>query len=134
MVYAFILFMLFPLYNALESLDRNQIDAARDLGAPSWRIHCRIVIPHAKPGIAVGCIMVFVLAAASYTVPALLGSPGTSWFTETIYQWFFEGQDWPQRLGLCLPAADACACVLHPGDDADLQGRPCRYRQMNSDP
>jgi spermidine/putrescine transport system permease protein len=96
MVYAFILFMVFPLYNAIESLDRNQIEAARDLGAPVWRIHWRIVIPHAKPGIAVGCIMVFMLAASSYAVPLILGSTNSRWFTEIIYQWFFEGENWPQ--------------------------------------
>jgi len=96
MVYAFILFMVFPLYNALETLDKNQVEAARDLGARIWRIHWRVVIPHAKPGIAVGCIMVFMLAASSYAVPSILGSPGTRWFTEIIYQWFFEGQNWPQ--------------------------------------
>ncbi|WP_407048965.1 ABC transporter permease [Methyloraptor flagellatus] len=109
MTYAFLLFMMFPLMNAIETLDINQVEAARDLGAPEWQIHRRIVIPHAKPGIAVGAIMVFVLAASSYIVPALLGSPGTRWFTETIYQWFFEGQDWPRGsayafmlLGLCV--------------------------------
>lgn len=109
MVYAFLLFMMFPLINAIETLDLNQVEAARDLGAPNWQIHRRIVIPHAKPGIAVGCIMVFVLAASSYIVPALLGSPGTRWFTETIYVWFFEGQNWPRGsayafilLGLCI--------------------------------
>ena len=96
MTYAFLLFMMFPLFNALQTLDRNQIEAAQDLGAPTWRIHWRIVIPHAKPGIAVGCIMVFMLAVSSYAVPAILGSPGTRWFTEIIYQWFFEGQNWPQ--------------------------------------
>lgn len=96
MVYAFILFMMLPLYNALETLDRDQVEAARDLGAGTVRIHRRIVIPHAKPGIAVGCIMVFMLAVSSYAVPAILGSPGTRWFTEIIYQWFFEGQNWPQ--------------------------------------
>jgi len=96
MVYAYILFMVFPLYNAIESLDRNQIEAARDLGAPAWQIHRRIVIPHAKPGIATGCIMTFMLAAGSYAVPALLGSPGSRWFTEIIYNWFFEGGNWNQ--------------------------------------
>lgn len=96
MVYAFILFMVFPLYNALQTLDHNQVEAARDLGAGTVRIHRRIVIPHAKPGIAVGSIMVFMLAASSYAVPSILGSPGTRWFTEIIYQWFFEGQNWPQ--------------------------------------
>ncbi|TDX33024.1 spermidine/putrescine transport system permease protein [Modicisalibacter xianhensis] len=96
MVYAYILFMVFPLYNAIESLDGNQIRAARDLGAGSLRTHWRIVIPHAKPGIATGCIMTFMLAAGSYAVPALLGSPGSRWFTQIIYNWFFEGGDWNQ--------------------------------------
>jgi spermidine/putrescine transport system permease protein len=96
MVYAYILFMLFPIYNAIESLDHNQVEAARDLGAPSWRTHWRVVIPHAKPGIAVGCIMTFMLAASSYAVPSILGGPGSRWFTEIIYDWFFDGQNWNQ--------------------------------------
>lgn len=96
MVYVYILFMVFPITNAIESLDRNQIEAARDLGAGWLRIHRRIVIPHAKPGIAVGCIMTFMLAAGSYAVPALLGGPQSRWFTEVIYNWFFEGGNWNQ--------------------------------------
>jgi spermidine/putrescine transport system permease protein len=96
MVYAYILFMLFPIYNAIESLDHNQVEAARDLGAPVWRTHRRVVIPHAKPGIAVGCIMTFMLAASSYAVPSILGGPGSRWFTEIIYDWFFDGQNWNQ--------------------------------------
>jgi spermidine/putrescine transport system permease protein len=94
MVYAYLLFMVFPLYNALESLDPNQVRAARNLGAGTIRTHWRIIIPHAKPGIATGCIMTFMLAAGSYAVPALLGSPGSRWFTQIIYNWFFEGGDW----------------------------------------
>jgi len=96
MVYAYILFMVFPLYNAIESLDSNQIKAARNLGSGWIRTHYRIIIPHAKPGIATGCIMVFMLSAGSYAVPALLGSPGSRWFTQIIYNWFFEGGDWNQ--------------------------------------
>ncbi|NVK74805.1 ABC transporter permease [Marinomonas sp. CT5] len=96
MVYAYILFMIFPIYNAIESLDTNQIKAARNLGAGWIRTHWRVIIPHAKPGIATGCIMTFMLAAGSYAVPALLGSPGSRWFTQIIYNWFFEGGDWNQ--------------------------------------
>ena len=96
MVYAYILFMIYPLYNAIESLDTNQIKAARNLGSGWIRTHYRIIIPHAKPGIATGCIMVFMLSAGSYAVPALLGSPGSRWFTQIIYNWFFEGGDWNQ--------------------------------------
>ena len=88
LVYAYILFMIFPLYSTMESLDPNQVDAARDLGAPAWRIHWDIVIPHSKPGIASGCIVSFMLSAGSYVVPELLGGTRSIWFTKLIYLQF----------------------------------------------
>lgn len=95
MVYAYILFMIFPLYTVLETLDGNQIEAAQDLGASTWQIHRRVVIPHARPGIAVGCIMTFMLSVGSYSVPHImtrgLASP---WFTQLIYNRFFEATNW----------------------------------------
>lgn len=94
MVYAYVLFMVFPIYNVLDTLDHGQVEAARDLGAPWWRIHWRIALPHAKPGIAVGCISTFMLAAGSYAVPTILGGPQSRWFTEVIYSQFFEGMNW----------------------------------------
>jgi spermidine/putrescine transport system permease protein len=94
LVYTYVLFMLFPIYNAIQSLDSNQIEAAEDLGAPVWRTHWRVVIPHSKPGIASGCVMVFMLSAGSIIVPSILASPGSRWFTEIIQQWMFESQDW----------------------------------------
>ena len=93
-IYVYILFMLFPVYNAIQSLDGNQIEAAQDLGAPWWRTHWRVVLPHSKPGIASGCVMVFMLSAGSLFVPSLLGSTTSRWFTEIIQQEFFESQDW----------------------------------------
>lgn len=95
MVYAYILFMVFPIYNTVETLDTNQIEAARDLGAPMWKIHWYIVLPHAKPGIAVGSIMTFMLAAGSYSVPYVM-TRGTAppWFTQLIYNKFFESNNW----------------------------------------
>jgi len=94
LVYTYVLFMLFPIYNAIQSLDTNQIEAAEDLGAPWWRTHWRVILPHAKPGIASGAVMVFMLSAGSILVPTLLASTNSRWFTEIIYQWMFESQDW----------------------------------------
>lgn len=94
LVYAYVLFMLFPLYNALQSLDTNQIEAAEDLGSPWWRTHWRVILPHAVPGIASGAVMVFMLSAGSILVPTLLASTTSRWFTEVIQQWMFEAQDW----------------------------------------
>lgn len=92
--YAFILLMIFPIYNAIESLDKNQIEAARDLGSPWWRIHKRIVIPYAKPGITAGATMVFMLTAGALAAPQILGGPSSLWFTQIIYQWFNQGNNW----------------------------------------
>jgi spermidine/putrescine transport system permease protein len=94
LVYTYVLFMLFPVYNAVQSLDTNQIEAAEDLGAPWWKIHLRIVLPHAKPGIASGSVMVFMLSAGSLLVPSILGSTTSQWFTQTINQWFNDALDW----------------------------------------
>ncbi|WEX09289.1 ABC transporter permease [Chelativorans sp. AA-79] len=112
MVYAYILFMLFPIYNAIESLDKSQIEAARDLGASVWRTHWRVVIPHAKAGIATGCVFTFMLAAGSYVAPALLGAPGSRWFTEIIYNWFFEGGDWNRGAAYALVLLVLCLSVV----------------------
>ncbi len=94
LIYTYVLFMLFPVYNAVSSLDTNQIEAAEDLGAPWWKIHWRIVLPHAKPGVASGSVMVFMLSAGSLPVPSILGSTTSQWFTQTINQWFNDALDW----------------------------------------
>lgn len=94
LTYCYVLFMLFPIYTAITSLDTNQIEAAEDLGSPWWRTHWRVVIPHAKPGIASGCVMVFMLSAGSLLVPTVVGSTKANWFPQTIYTWFNDALDW----------------------------------------
>ncbi len=111
MVYAYILFMVFPIYNTVETLDTSQIEAARDLGAPTWQIHRRVVLPHAKPGIAVGCIMTFMLSAGSYAVPYIM-TRGTAepWFTQLIYNKFFESANW--NTGSAYAFTLLVACII----------------------
>jgi len=106
--YAYVLLMVFPLYNAIESLDHNQIEAARDLGSPWWRIHWRVVMPHAKPGIASGCTLVFMLAAGALAAPQILGGPSSLWFTQIIYRWFNTGGNWPQGAAYAIVLLLAC--------------------------
>ena len=102
LAYAFVLLMIFPLYNAMESLDGNQVEAARDMGASAPRLHWRVVIPHAKPGISSGCTMVFMLSAGALAAPQILGGPSSLWFTQIIYQWFNTGNNWPRGSAYAL--------------------------------
>ena len=109
-VYTYILFMVFPIYNTMSTLDRNQLEAARDLGAGFLRIHRRIIIPHARPGIVVGSIMTFMLAVGTYSVPLIITRGlQPKWFTQLIYDKFYESQNWNQGaaysfllLALCM--------------------------------
>jgi spermidine/putrescine transport system permease protein len=96
LVYASLLFMVIPLVNSLESLDDSLIEAAYDLGGSTANIVRRIVIPHAAPGIAAGCIVVFMLCLGNYLTPTLLGGKDSLWFTEQIYTQFITRFNWNQ--------------------------------------
>ncbi|MGI9332492.1 MAG: ABC transporter permease [Gammaproteobacteria bacterium] len=110
--YAFILLMIFPIYNAVESLDRNQIEAARDLGSPWWRVHWRVVVPHAKPGISSGCTMVFMLTAGALAAPQILGGPSSLWFTQIIYQGFNQAGNWARGSAYALILLAFCIAFV----------------------
>jgi len=110
--YAYILLMIFPMYNVIESLDRNQIEAARDMGASWWMIHRRVVIPYAKPGISSGCTMVFMLSAGALAAPQILGGPSSLWFTQLIYQWFNTGGNWPQGSAYAVVLLSVCIVIV----------------------
>ena len=113
MVYAYVLFMVFPIYNTIDTLDKNQLEAARDLGASSWRIHTRVVIPHAKPGIAVGAIMTFMLSAGSIAAPEIVGRGlHPDWFSQLIYRRFFEADSWNQGSAYSLALLVACVIFI----------------------
>ncbi|MBR9653297.1 ABC transporter permease [Thalassobius aquimarinus] len=112
MAYAYVLFMLFPICNAIATLEKDQISAARDLGSSAWRIHWRIVLPHAKVGVATGCVFVFMMAAGSYVAPALLGAPGSRWFTQIVYEWFFEIGNWNRGAAYGVALMAMCLSVV----------------------
>ncbi len=112
LVYTYVLFMVFPLYNAMQSLDSNQIEAAEDLGSPWWRTHWRVILPHSKPGIASGAVMVFMLSAGSLLVPSLLGSTTSGWFTQTIQGIMLESQDWNAGAAFAFMLLIACTLFV----------------------
>jgi spermidine/putrescine transport system permease protein len=112
LVYAYVLFMLFPLYNAMQSLDSNQIEAAEDLGSPWWRTHLRVILPHAKPGIASGAVMVFMLSAGSLLVPAIIGSTTGNWFTQTIQGVMLEEQNWNGGAAFAFLLLIVCTLIV----------------------
>jgi spermidine/putrescine transport system permease protein len=94
LTYTYVLFMLFPIYTAISRWTPTRSRRPRIWAAPWWRTHWRVVMPHSKPGIASGCVMVFMLSAGSLLVPTVLGSTKANWFPQTIYNWFNDALDW----------------------------------------
>jgi spermidine/putrescine transport system permease protein len=110
--YSCILVMVFTLYNSLESLGKNQLEAARDLGAPWWHIHLFVVMPHAKPGIASGCALTFMSCVGSLAAPLILGGPRTLWFTPVIYNRFYQALNWPQGTAYAVILLVSCVAFV----------------------
>ena len=95
-IYLTSLYMLLPLYSALEKIPNSYLEAAADLGAGSWYRFRRVTLPLSKEGIASGCTLVFLISTGYYATPVLLGGPTTTVFAETIAGFFHvAGDKWP---------------------------------------
>ena len=94
LIYTVILFMIVPIASTLDGMDNSMIEAGYNLGGSGFTVLRRIIVPYAMPGIASGCIVVFMLTAGSYLTPILLGGKNSSWFTEQIYDQFITRYNW----------------------------------------
>lgn len=94
MVYNFLPFMVLPLYNILLKIDRDVINAARDLGANSIQTFFRILLPLSMPGIVSGITMVFIPALTTFVISDLLGGSKILLIGNVIEQEFKQTNNW----------------------------------------
>jgi putative spermidine/putrescine transport system permease protein len=79
MVHLYTLFMVTPIFNTLMRIDRSLVEAARDAGASGWQTLWNVIIPLAKPGMAIGTIFVVTLVMADFsTVQVMSGGQSAS--------------------------------------------------------
>ena len=71
MTYALLPLMILPIYQSMRKVSLDQLRAAVSLGAPPARAVFTAYLPATTPGIAAGCLLVFVLSIGYYTLPAL---------------------------------------------------------------
>jgi len=74
MVYNFLPFMILPVYTSMLKIDNRIVEAARDLGADSFTVFQKIVLPLTVPGIISGITMVFVPCITTFVIPQLLNN------------------------------------------------------------
>ncbi|MBP6546744.1 MAG: ABC transporter permease subunit [Phenylobacterium sp.] len=104
LVYAYLPFMVLPLYAVLEKQDQSQLEAAADLGCTPSQAFWRVTFPLSLPGVAAGALLCFIPMVGEFVIPDLLGGSGTLMLGKTIWTEFFSNRDWP--------AASAVAIVL----------------------
>jgi spermidine/putrescine transport system permease protein len=95
LLYAFLPFMVLPLYASMEKLDFRLVEAGFDLYASRGKVLRRIIIPITKPGIIAGCILVFIPALGAFITPVLLGGGKNLMIGNLIQLQFGQSRNWP---------------------------------------
>lgn len=102
MVYNFLPFMVLPLYNVLIKIDKNVLNAARDLGANEVQTFLRVTLPLSVPGIISGVTMVFIPALTTFVISTLLGGSKILLIGNVIEQEFTQTGNWHLGSGLSI--------------------------------
>jgi len=96
LVYELLPFMALPLYTSISKLDKQLVEAARDLGATKTRSFLRVIFPQTMPGIFAGTIQTFIPALGLYYINDLLGGKKYPYIGNVIEQQFVGGgRNWP---------------------------------------
>lgn len=94
-VYAYLPFMVLPIYANLVKLDYSLLEAAADLGAAPWKSFLRITLPLSMAGIIAGSMLVFIPAVGEFVIPELLGGPDSIMIGKLLWAEFFNARNWP---------------------------------------
>ena len=101
-VYAYLPFMILPLYANLSRLDGSLLEAASDLGSRKINTFLKVTLPLSKGGIIAGSMLVFIPAVGEYVIPELLGGPNTVMIGKVLWEEFFHNRDWPVASALAM--------------------------------
>lgn len=93
-VYGYLPLMVFPIYVALEKLDKSLLEAASDLGTPPWRSFVQITLPLSMPGVLTGSMLVFILLTGEFLIPAILGGGKVFFVGNALVDLFLQSRNW----------------------------------------
>lgn len=110
LLYAYLPLVVLPVYAAIERVDPQLQEAARNLGATKARTFWDITLPLTLPGTMIGAIFVFVPSMGNFVVPELLGGGKTVMVGNLIRDQFLEARNWP--FGAVLALAVVAFLVL----------------------
>ena len=101
MVYNFLPFMIYPIYNTLQKMDQSLIEAAQDLGANPLKVFNKVILPLSAPGIVSGIVMVFMPTVSTFAIAELLTMNNIKLFGTTVQENIYNGM-WNYGAALSL--------------------------------
>ena len=101
MVYNFLPFMIYPIYNTLQKMDHNLIEAAQDLGASPTRVFGKVILSLSMPGVMSGIVMVFMPTVSTFAIAELLTMNNIKLFGTTVQENIYNGM-WNYGAALSL--------------------------------
>jgi spermidine/putrescine transport system permease protein len=93
-IYGYLPLMVFPIYVSLDRLDKRLLEASSDLGSPPWRTFLQVTLPLSVPGIATGCMLVFILLMGEFLIPAMLGGGKVFFVGNALVDLFLQSRNW----------------------------------------
>ena len=102
MVYALSPFMIYSVYTSAEKLDWSLVEAARDLGASSFRAFCTVSFPLTMPGLFSGVVLTFIPSMGLYFIADILGGNKVALVGNLIQEQLMKAHDWPFAASLSV--------------------------------
>ncbi len=123
MVYNYLPFMIYPIYNVLQKLDRSLVEAAQDLGATEAQVFRKVTVPLSLPGVYSGVLMVFMPTISTFAIAELLTSNNIKLFG-TIIQDNINNTMWNYgaALSLIMLVIIGVTSIFSGGKESNEQG------------
>ena len=123
MVYDYLPFMIYPIYNVLLKMDKSYGEAAADLGATPSEVFRKVTLPLSKPGIFSGILMVFMPTVSTFAISEFLTNNKIKLFG-TIIQENINSSMWNYgaALSLIMLVIIGLTTIILGGDEREVEG------------
>ena len=94
-IYTLLPLMILPIYNAVEKIDKQLLEASRDLGADKFTVFRTVIWKLSLPGVISGCLMVFIPSIGFFYISDMMGGSNVVLLGNLIKTQFLEARNWP---------------------------------------
>ena len=122
MVYNFLPFMIYPIYNTLQKMDHSLIEAAEEVGAKPSTVFRKVTIPLSMPGVMSGIMMVFMPTISTFAIAELLTMNNIKLFGTTIQENINNGMwNYGAALSLIMLVIIGISSLFSDGDSQNTE-------------